>query len=98
MKVSRGVNLFMDYHKMNSQKNTIRAYGSLLTKFQNHFPDHDLTSISPEEVLSFLTNLNGACKQVTKHTRYAYLKALFNFIRNNLDDQIHNPCEAPVLR
>ncbi len=49
-------------------------------------------------MLSFLTNLNGACKQVTKHTRYAYLKALFNFIRNNLDDQIQNPCEAPILR
>jgi integrase/recombinase XerD len=49
-------------------------------------------------VLSFLTNLNGACKQVTKHTRYAYLKALFNFIRNNLDDKIKNPCEAPMLR
>jgi len=65
----------------------IRAYGSLLGKFRDHFPDHDLASISPEEALSFLTNLDGECKQLTKHTRYAYLKALFNFIRNNLDAQ-----------
>jgi len=68
-------------------KNMIRAYGSLLGKFRDHFPDHDLASISPEEALSFLTNLDGECKQLTKHTRYAYLKALFNFIRNNLDAQ-----------
>lgn len=28
--------LFMDYHKVNSQKNTIRAYGLLLAKFRDH--------------------------------------------------------------
>jgi hypothetical protein len=28
--------LFMDYHKINSQKNTIRAYGLLLAKFRDH--------------------------------------------------------------
>ena len=66
MKVSEAANLFMDYHKMNSQKNTIRAYGSLLSKFREHFPDRDLASISPEEVLSFLTNPNDICKQITK--------------------------------
>ena len=59
--------------------------------------DH-LASISPEEVLSLLTSLNGECKQLTKHTRYAYLKALFNFIRNNLDAQLQNPCDTPMLK
>jgi hypothetical protein len=66
MKVSKAVNLFLDYHKMNSQKNTIRVYGSLSAKFRDYFPGHDLASISPEEVLSFLTSLNGECKQLTK--------------------------------
>jgi len=69
-----------------------------LAKFRDHFPDHDLASISSEEVLSFLTSLNDTCKQLTKHTRYAYLKALFNFIRNNLDTQLQNPCDTPMLR
>jgi integrase/recombinase XerD len=69
-----------------------------LAKFRDHFSDHDLASISPEEVLSFLTSLNGDCKQLTKHTRYAYLKALFNFIRNNLDAQLQNPCDTPMLK
>jgi hypothetical protein len=33
-----------------------------LAKFRDYFPDQDLASISPEEVLSFLTSLNGECK------------------------------------
>jgi integrase/recombinase XerD len=69
-----------------------------LAKFRNYFPDHDLASISSEEVLSFLTSLNDTRKQLTKHTRYAYLKALFNFIRNNLDAQLQNPCDTPMLK
>jgi len=42
--------------------------------------------------------LNDGCKQLTKHTRYSYLKAFFNFIRNNLDEQLQNPCDAPMLK
>ena len=98
MKVFKAINLFLDYHKMNSQKNTTRAYGSLLGKFRDHFLERELDSISSEEVLSFLTSLNDSCKQLTKHTRYAYLKALFNFIRNNLDAQLQNPCDTPMLK
>jgi integrase/recombinase XerD len=69
-----------------------------LVKFREYFPDRDLSSLSPEEVLSFLTSLNSKCKQLTKHTRYAYLKALFNFIHNNLDAQLQNPCDTPMLK
>ena len=42
--------------------------------------------------------LNEGCKQLTKHTRYSYLKAFFNFIRSNLDSQLPNPCDAPMLK
>jgi integrase len=69
-----------------------------LAKFGAHFPDRELDSISSEEILSFLTGLNDACKQVTKHTRFAYLKALFNFIHNNLDAQLQNPCDNLMLK
>jgi integrase/recombinase XerD len=70
----------------------------LLSKFRDQFPDRDPESILPEEVLSFLVDLNEGCKQLTKHTRYSYLKAFFNFIRNNLDSQLPNPCDAPMLK
>jgi integrase/recombinase XerD len=69
-----------------------------LGKFRDHFLERELDSITSEEVLSFLTSLNDSCKQLTKHTRYAYLKALFNFIRNNLDAQLQNPCDTPMLK
>jgi integrase/recombinase XerD len=45
-----------------------------------------------------LVSLNDGCKQLTKHTRYSYLKAFFNFIRNNLDAQLQNPCDTPMLK
>jgi integrase/recombinase XerD len=48
--------------------------------------------------LSFLVGINEGCKQLTKHTRYSYLKAFFNFIRSNLDSQFPNPCDAPMLK
>jgi integrase/recombinase XerD len=69
-----------------------------LGKFRDHFLERELDSITSEEVLSFLTSLNDSCKQLTKHTRYSYLKSLFNFIRNNLDPQLQNPCDTPMLR
>jgi integrase/recombinase XerD len=69
-----------------------------LAKFGDHFLDREIDSISSEEILSFLTSLKDTSKQLTKHTRYAYLKSLFNFIRNNLDPQLQNPCDTPMLR
>ena len=67
-------------------------------KFRDQFLERELESITSEEILSFLTSLNDSCKQLTKHTRYAYLKSLFNFIRANLDAQFQNPCDTPMLR
>ncbi len=68
-----------------------------MAKFGDHFPDKELNCISSEAIFSFLTGLNNSCKQLTKHTRYAYLKALFNFIHKNLDPQLQNPCDVPML-
>jgi site-specific recombinase XerD len=80
------------------KKNTIRAYKLFLAKFLEYFPQRDLASITSEEILSFLTKINDGCRQLTKHTRYAILKALFNFIRNNLEAQFHNPCDMFRLK
>jgi hypothetical protein len=53
MKVAKAIDLYLDYHRLNSQKNTNRAYGSILSKFSGLFADRDPESISPEEVLYF---------------------------------------------
>jgi integrase/recombinase XerD len=70
----------------------------LLRKFNEHFAERELESVSSDEVLSFLVGLNDGCKQLTKHPRYSCLKAFSNFIRNSLDDQLPNPCDAPMLK
>jgi integrase/recombinase XerD len=57
-----------------------------------------LSTITSEEVLSFLTFFCEGTTQSTKKLRYAILSSFFNFARNSLDDDIPNPCDTPVLR
>jgi len=80
------------------KKNTIKTYHSILSKLAALFGERDLTSLTPEEVLSFLTTINQGTKPLTKHTRYSQLTAFFNFVTQNLDPDFRNPCNAPMLR
>ncbi len=70
----------------------------VLTKFESHFKDRELVSISPDEVLSFLTALTDGRKQSTKHSRYAALSAFFSLIQDALDPQLQNPCKTSMLK
>jgi integrase/recombinase XerD len=60
-----------------------------------HRPD---TTVSVEEIVSFLRSLTDGRKQVTKHARYSHLRTLFNFTRQNLSPNLQNPCDAPMLK
>jgi len=42
MKVSQAVNFWLNYHRANSSKNTIRAYKELLERFCQENGDKDL--------------------------------------------------------
>jgi len=57
-----------------------------------------MQSLSSDEILGFLTQLTEGNKQLTKHTRYSYLSSLFNFIKNNNDSSLQNPCDNPMMR
>ena len=59
------------------KKNTIKTYKSILSKLTVHFGKRDLNSLVPEEVLSFLTDINQGTKQQTKRTRYSQLTSFF---------------------
>jgi len=54
--------------------------------------------LSPDEILSFLTQLTEGNKQITNNTRYSYLSSFFNFIKNNNDPSLQNPCDNPIMR
>jgi integrase len=70
----------------------------LFTRFNDEFGKRDLESITPDEILSFLTRLTEGNNQTTKRNRYSSLKAFFNYIRNTIDFEIKNPCDTPILR
>jgi hypothetical protein len=70
----------------------------LFTRFNDEFGKKELESITPDEILSFLTRLTEGNNQTTKRNRYSSLKAFFNYIRNTIDFELQNPCDTPILR
>ena len=75
MKVSQAVLYCLDYHKQNSKKNTVNNYQAIFSGFRSQFGDREVDSITPDEILSFLTQFNGRTKQTTKRLRYSLLNA-----------------------
>ena len=67
----------------------------MFTRFNDEFGKRELESITPDEILSFLTRLTEGNNQTTKRNRYSSLKAFFNYIRNTIDFEIQNPCDTP---
>jgi len=98
MKVSKAIKICLDYHQNHSKPNTVRSYGAILTKFGLIFGDKDLEEISSEDILTFLDKITDGTKQQTRRTRYSHLAAFFNFIINNIDERIQNPCANQLLK
>jgi integrase/recombinase XerD len=76
----------------------VKNYEFVFTQFQDGFGDRLADSITPDEILSFLTKLTDGTKQSTKRNRYSSLKAFFNYIKNSIDPNLQNPCDTPILR
>jgi integrase len=76
----------------------LKNYELLIFKFNAQFGDRELDTITPEEVLSFLTHFTEGTKQSTKRLRYAILSSFFNFVRNSLEKDFHSPCDTSLLR
>ena len=98
MKVSKVIEICLDYHRNHSKPNTVRSYEAILTKFGLIFGDKNLQEISPEDILTFLSKITDGRKQQTRRTRYSHLAAFFNFIINNIDEGIQNPCANQLLK
>ena len=82
----------------NRKKNTIRAYETVITKFTADYADAELDTITADDLLTFLNKITNGRKPQTKHNRFAHLSAFFNFVRNNLDPLVKNPCQSPLLQ
>lgn len=93
MKISQCINHFFNYQRMNVKKNTLRNYEFILSSFQNHFGDVEISNISSEDILAFMTRITEGTKQNTKKLSFTLLSAFFNFVRNSIDSEIQNPCD-----
>jgi integrase/recombinase XerD len=98
MQVSKAIRIWLEYHKSNSRYNTLKAYQVVLTRFDQEFGKRTLRDITSDEILLFLNRITEGRKQQTKRSRYAHLSALFNFIRNNIDHNLQNPCDTPMMK
>jgi site-specific recombinase XerD len=78
MKVTPACNCFLDFHRTNSKKNTLKNYDLVLSKFCDQFGERDLASITQETVLAFLTEYTEGNKQSTKRLRYSLLSAFLS--------------------
>ena len=84
MKISQGIEHFSNYQRLNVKKNTFRNYEFILSKFQNHFGDIEVSSISSEDILAFMAEVSDGIKQSTKKLRFTLLSAFFNYIKNSV--------------
>jgi site-specific recombinase XerD len=75
MKVSKVIEIFLDYHRNHSKPNTVRSYEAILKKFGLIFGDEDLEKISSEDILTFLSKITDGRKRQTRRTRYSHLAA-----------------------
>ncbi len=98
MKISEAAKLWLEYHKSHSKENSIRAYKLVFTQLCEEFGDENLEELNTERILSFLNQITEGRKRETKRTRYSHLLSFFNFIKNNLDEDLRNPCDTPMLK
>jgi len=99
MKVSQASKIWLDYHRAHSKKNTVRAYEFTIAKFNQNYANLNLHEVSTDDILDFMTQFTEDRKPQTKRIRFSHLTALFNFLRNNFDDDdFKNPCDSPMLR
>ena len=76
----------------------MKNYDFIFAQLQDEFGDRLIDSITPDEVLSFLTKLTNGNKPTTKRNRYSSLIAFFNYIKNSINPNFQNPCDKPILR
>jgi len=76
----------------------LRNYEFILSNFQNHFGDVELSSITSEDILAFMSTISDGTKQNTKKLRFTLLSVFFNFVKNSIDSDFQNPCDNLALR
>ncbi len=70
----------------------------MIKRLLRFFGDRDLNSISTKDIQGFLADYTAGCSNSTKKTRFSFVNAFFNFVRDNLDHTVQNPCNTKALK
>ena len=76
----------------------MRSYRAIIERYIREFGDGHVDQVTPEHILTFLNRLTEGNKPYTKRIRYSQLSSFFNFVRNNIDPELRNPCDRPMIR
>jgi integrase len=76
----------------------LRSNSFIINRFCRLFGESELRSLTVDHILDFLNQLTQGRKPQTKRVRFNSLSAFFNFARENLDPDLVNPCDSPMLR
>ena len=98
MNVFKAAAIWIDYHKTHSKKNTVRSFRAIIERYIKEFGDGPVDLVTPEHVLTFLNRLTEGNKPYTNRIRFSQLSSFFNFVRNNIDPELRNPCDRPMIR
>ena len=98
MKVAQAVEYHLQYHKINSKKNTVKTCKFVLFHFSEKFASRELGEVSQEEVLDFLIKITNGNKQATKRNRYPTLSSFYNFTINTVLPGLTNHCTSPIIK
>lgn len=58
----------------------------------------ELSSITTEDLLPFLTEITRGTKPTTKHLRFTLISTFLNFVTQSINSDFENPCKNPSLR
>ncbi len=66
--------------------------------FKKEYGNSEISKITSEDVMAFLTKVTDGQKQSTKKLKFSLLRSFFNFLKDSFDSNIPNPCDTPLLR
>jgi len=69
-----------------------------LAGFKKEYGNSEISKITSEDVMAFLTKVTDGQKQSTKKLKFSLLRSFFNFLKDSFDSNIPNPCDTPLLR
>jgi hypothetical protein len=76
----------------------VRSNRANIERYIREFGDGPVDQVTPEHILTFRNRLTEGNKPFTKRIQFSQLSSFLNFVRNNLDPELKNPCDRPMSR